>query len=122
MLACFLPLSLQHVQADEDEVEYSLPSYVGHLSIHDDGNATFSQEVTYDFDSDYKGQYVALGKIGGYSIMDDPKVSATVNGKEKQILQLKKQTLMMVLNSKFIIQVQMVIGSFSKLLGKSNSC
>ena len=51
LLACFLPLSLQHVQADEDEVEYSLPSYVGHLSIHDDGNATFSQEVTYDFDS-----------------------------------------------------------------------
>ena len=24
LLACFLPLSLQHVQADEDEVEYSL--------------------------------------------------------------------------------------------------
>ena len=36
LLACFLPLSLQRVQADEDEVEYSLPSYVGHLSIHDD--------------------------------------------------------------------------------------
>ena len=35
LLACFLPLSLQHVQADEDEVEYSLPSYVGHLSIQD---------------------------------------------------------------------------------------
>ena len=45
LLACFLPLSLQRVQADEDEVEYSLPSYVGHLSIHDDGNATFTQEV-----------------------------------------------------------------------------
>ena len=39
--------------------------------------------MTYDFDSDYKGQYVTLGKIGGYSIMDDTKVSATVNGKEK---------------------------------------
>ena len=68
LLVCFLPLSLQHVRADEDEVEYSLPSYVGHLSIHDDGNATFTQEVTYDFDSDYKGQYVTLGKSGGYSI------------------------------------------------------
>ena len=90
LLACFLPLSLQHVQADEDEREYSLPSYVGHLSIHDDGNATFSQEVTYDFDSDYKGQYVALGKIGGYSIMDDPKVSATVNGKEKTDITVEK--------------------------------
>ena len=90
LLACFLPLSLQHVQADEDEVEYSLPSYVGQLSIHDDGNATFSQEVTYDFDSDYKGQYVALGKIGGYSIMDDPKVSATVNGKEKTDITVEK--------------------------------
>ena len=88
LLACFLPLSLQHVKADE--VEYSLPSYVGHLSIHDDGNATFSQEVTYDFDSDYKGQYVALGKIGGYSIMDDPKVSATVNGKEKTDITVEK--------------------------------
>ena len=90
LLACFLPLSLQHVQADEDEVEYSLPSYVGHLSIHDDGNATFSQEVTYDFDSDYKGQYVTLGKSGGYSIMDDPKVSATVNGKEKTDITVEK--------------------------------
>ena len=93
LLVCFLPLSLQHVQADEDEVEYSLPSYVGHLSIHDDGNATFTQEVTYDFDSDYKGQYVTLGKSGGYSIMDDPKVSATVNGKEKTDIQVEETNL-----------------------------
>lgn len=93
LLVCFLPLSLQHVQADEDEVEYSLPSYVGHLSIHDDGNATFTQEVTYDFDSDYKGQYVTLGKNGGYSIMDDPKVSATVNGKEKTDIQVEETNL-----------------------------
>ena len=35
LLVCFLPLSLQHVKADE--VEYSLSSYVGHLSIQDDG-------------------------------------------------------------------------------------
>ena len=88
LLVCFLPWSLQHVKADE--VEYSLPSYVGHLSIHDDGNATFTQEVTYDFDSDYKGQYVTLRKIGGYSIMDDPKVSATVNGKEKTDITVEK--------------------------------
>lgn len=93
LLVCFLPLSLQHVRADEDEVEYSLPSYVGHLSIHDDGNATFTQEVTYDFDSDYKGQYVTLGKSGGYSIMDDPKVSATVNGKEKTDIQVEEINL-----------------------------
>lgn len=93
LLVCFLPLSLQHVRADEDEVEYSLPSYVGHLSIHDDGNATFTQEVTYDFDSDYKGQYVTLGKSGGYYIMDDPKVSATVNGKEKTDIQVEEINL-----------------------------
>ena len=93
LLVCFLPLSLQHVRADEDEVEYSLPSYVGHLSIHDDGNATFTQEVTYDFDSDYKGQYVTLGKSGGYSIMDDPKVSAIVNGKEKTDIQVEEINL-----------------------------
>ena len=93
LLVCFLPLSLQHVRADEDEVEYSLPSYVGHLSIHDDGNATFTQEVTYDFDSDYKGQYVTLGKSGGYYIMDDPKVSATVNGKEKTDIQVEETNL-----------------------------
>ncbi|MFR3960129.1 MAG: DUF2207 domain-containing protein [Streptococcus salivarius] len=30
--------------------------------MNDDGNATFTQEVTYDFDSDYKGQYVTLGE------------------------------------------------------------
>lgn len=88
LLVCFLPLSLQHVKADE--VEYSLSSYVGHLSIQDDGNATFTQEVTYDFDSDYKGQYVTLGKTVGYSIMDDPKVSATVNGKEKTDITVEK--------------------------------
>lgn len=93
LLVCFLPLSLQHVRADEDEVEYSLPSYVGHLSIHDDGNATFTQEVTYDFDSDYKGQYVTLGKSGGYSIMDAPKVLATVNGKEKTDIQVEETNL-----------------------------
>ena len=88
LLVCFLPLSLHHVKADE--VEYSLPSYVGVLSIHDDCNATFTQEVSYDFDSDYKGQYVTLGKSGGYSIMDDPKVSATLNGKEKTDITVEK--------------------------------
>ena len=53
--------------------------------------------------------------------MDDPKVSATVNGKEKTDITVEKQTPMMASNLKFIIQVQMVIGLFSKLLGRSNT-
>ena len=33
----------------DNEVSYSIPSYKGHLAIHEDGGATFTQEVTYDF-------------------------------------------------------------------------
>ncbi len=66
--------------------------------IHDDGNGSiYLRKLTYDFISDYKGQYVTLGKIG-YSIMDDPKVSAANNGKEKTDITVEKQT--MLLNSK----------------------
>ena len=76
-----------------------------------------------NFDSDYKGQYVTLwGKLVVILLWMIPRVSATVNGKGKnRYYSWKKQTPMKVLNSKFIIQVQMVIGLSSKLLGRSNT-
>ncbi len=95
LLVCFLPLSLQHVKADE--VEYSLSSYVGHLSIQDDGNATFTQEVTYDFESDYHGQYVTLGSAkpvpDGFYISGNPTVTATVNGQTKPYVKVEASEL-----------------------------
>lgn len=86
ILTILLPTTTVHAK----EVRYDIASYKGHLIINDDGNGTFTQEVLYVFNSDYKGQYVTLGKIGGYSIMDVPKVSATVNGKEKTDITVEK--------------------------------
>lgn len=89
-LGCLIAFIVPVISVKADDVSYRIPSYKGHLSISDNSSATFTQEITYDFESDYKGQYVTLGKIGGYSIMDDPKVSATVNGKEKTDITVEK--------------------------------
>ena len=47
-----------------DDVDYKISRYDGLLEIHQDNMATFSQTITYHFDSDYHGQYVSLGKAG----------------------------------------------------------
>ncbi|WP_019789191.1 DUF2207 domain-containing protein, partial [Streptococcus sobrinus] len=47
-----------------DDVDYKISRYDGLLEIHQDNTATFSQTITYHFDSDYHGQYVSLGKAG----------------------------------------------------------
>ena len=46
----------------DDEVRYSIESYVGHLQLQEDSQATFTQEITYQFQTGYHGQYVTLGK------------------------------------------------------------
>ena len=71
----------------DNEVSYSIPSYKGHLAIHEDGGATFTQEVTYDFSSSYNGQYVILGSVKplpkGFNIEENPTV--TVSDKAEKI-------------------------------------
>ncbi|MBS6972893.1 MAG: DUF2207 domain-containing protein [Streptococcus salivarius] len=71
----------------DNEVSYSIPSYKGHLAIHEDGGATFTQEVTYDFSSSYNGQYVTLGSVKplpkGFNIEENPTV--TVSDKAEKI-------------------------------------
>lgn len=72
-----------------DEVEYRIESYKGNLVLQDNGHATFTQEVTYYFDSSYNGQYVTLGAADpvpkGYAIDGRPNVKATVNGIAKDV-------------------------------------
>ncbi|MBM7643246.1 DUF2207 domain-containing protein [Streptococcus loxodontisalivarius] len=67
-----------------DEVDYSIPSYQGILTIHEDNSATFIEAVTYSFDSSYNGQYVTLGKAGnmpdGFDIEGNPSVLVSKNG------------------------------------------
>lgn len=66
------------------DVEYSIPLYQGHLTIHKDNTADFTQEVTYRFSTSYNGQYVSLGRAGdmpeGFAIDANPKVTAYRNG------------------------------------------
>ena len=45
----------------DEEVRYSIESYVGHLQLQEDSQATFTQEITYQFQTGYHGQYVTLG-------------------------------------------------------------
>ena len=72
-----------------DDVEYSIEAYKGHLQLRNDGQATFTQEITYDFDTSYNGQYVTLGAADpvpqGFTILDNPQVTATVNGKTRDV-------------------------------------
>ncbi|MGT2929205.1 DUF2207 family protein [Streptococcus dentasini] len=81
-LSLLIPLIIfaSKIQAD-DEVDYSISRYEGRLNIRKDNTATFTQVITYKFDSAYKGQYVTLGSAGnnpkGFSI-DKSKVTSWV--------------------------------------------
>lgn len=54
----------------------------------------FTQKVLYVFNSDYNGQYVTLGYADpvpkGFMIWKNPSVSATVNGQEKNDIQVEE--------------------------------
>lgn len=73
----------QKVKAD-GEIEYRIVSYEGDLRIHEDNRATFKQEVTYEYESPFNGQYVTLGSAGempdGFSITGEPKITVDNNG------------------------------------------
>ena len=65
-------------------VDYSIPSYKGELYIHADNTAEFRQKIVYQFEDDFNGQIVGLGRAGkmpsGFEIDPQPKVEASKNG------------------------------------------
>ena len=73
----------------DDEVRYSMESYVGHLQLQEDSQATFTQEITYQFQTGYHGQYVTLGSADplpkGFKIHRHPEVEAYVDGEKREI-------------------------------------
>ena len=73
----------------DDEVRYSIESYVGHLQLQEDSQATFTQEITYQFQTGYHGQYVTLGSADplpkGFKIHRHPEVEAYVDGEKRDI-------------------------------------
>ena len=87
-ILCGLFCTVSPAQA-EDDVQYSIESYVGHLHLQEDSQATFTQEITYDFHTGYNGQYVTLGNADplpkGFKIHENPQVEAYVDGEKRDI-------------------------------------
>ena len=87
-ILCGLFCTVSPAQA-EDDVRYSIESYVGHLHLQEDSQATFTQEITYDFHTGYNGQYVTLGSADplpkGFKIHENPQVEAYVDGEKREI-------------------------------------
>ena len=78
-LFCLLPLSVF-------AIDFKINSYQGDLYIHADNTAEFRQKIVYQFEEDFKGQIVGLGRAGkmpsGFDIDPHPKVQAAKNGNE----------------------------------------
>ena len=78
-LFCLLPFSVF-------AIDFKINSYQGDLYIHADNRAEFRQKIVYQFEEDFKGQIVGLGRAGkmpsGFDIDPHPKVQASKNGAE----------------------------------------
>lgn len=78
-LFCLLPFSIF-------AIDFKINSYQGDLYIHADNTAEFRQKIVYQFEEDFKGQIVGLGRAGkmpsGFDIDPHPKVQASKNGAE----------------------------------------
>lgn len=78
-LFCLLPLSVF-------AIDFKINSYQGDLYIHADNTAEFRQKIVYQFEEDFKGQIVGLGRAGkmpsGFDIDPHLKVQAAKNGAE----------------------------------------
>lgn len=74
------------IDVQADDVDYSIPSYKGELTLFSDNTAEFLQQVTFDYDSEFRGQYVTLGLAGelpeGAAILGVPEVLAYKNQTE----------------------------------------
>ena len=61
-------------------IDFKINSYQGDLYIHADNTAEFRQKIVYQFEEDFKGQIVGLGRAGkmpsGFDIDSHPKVQA----------------------------------------------
>ena len=61
-------------------IDFKINSYQGDLYIHADNTAEFRQKIVYQFEEDFKGQIVGLGRAGkmpsGFDIDPHPKVQA----------------------------------------------
>ena len=78
-LFCLLPFSVF-------AIDFKINSYQGDLYIHADNTAEFRQKIVYQFEDDFNGQIVGLGRAGkmpsGFAIDPHPKVQAAKNGSE----------------------------------------
>ena len=78
-LFCLLPFSVF-------AIDFKINSYQGDLYIHADNTAEFRQKIVYQFEEDFKGQIVGLGRAGkmpsGFDIDPHPKIQAAKNGAE----------------------------------------
>ena len=78
-LFCLLPFSVF-------AIDFKINSYQGDLYIHADNTAEFRQKIVYQFEEEFKGQIVGLGRAGkmpsGFDIDPHPKVQASKNGAE----------------------------------------
>ena len=78
-LFCILPLSVF-------AIDFKINSYQGDLHIHADNRAEFRQKIVYQFEEDFNGQIVGLGRAGkmpkGFDIDPHPKVQVSKNGAE----------------------------------------
>ena len=78
-LFCLLPFSVF-------AIDFKINSYQGDLYIHADNTAEFRQKIVYQFEEDFKGQIVGLGRAGkmpsGFDIDSHTKVQVSKNGAE----------------------------------------
>ena len=120
MISLFLGFvgSIVVAQADE-QVRYSIESYVGHLQLQEDSQAIFTQEITYQFQTGYNGQYVTLGSADplpkGFKIHRNPQVEAYVDGEKREIrveeTDLKDGRQLKIYNSRIVggkVQIKVI--------------
>lgn len=120
MISLFLGFvgSIVVAQADE-QVRYSIESYVGHLQLQEDSQAIFTQEITYQFQTGYNGQYVTLGSADplpkGFKIHKNPQVEAYVDGEKREIrveeTDLKDGRQLKIYNSRIVggkVQIKVI--------------
>lgn len=120
MISLFLGFVGSIVVAKADEqVRYSIESYVGHLQLQEDSQAIFTQEITYQFQTGYNGQYVTLGSADplpkGFKIHRNPQVEAYVDGEKREIrveeTDLKDGRQLKIYNSRIVggkVQIKVI--------------
>ena len=82
-LTMLISLFLFGPVAADDGPDYEIDRYRGVLTLKDDNKATFQEEVTYHFDSSYRGVYLSMGQSGkmpaGFGVGDPENVRLEVD-------------------------------------------